>query len=108
MYATTQASPASPAVPPPAAFRKTLSAIYVRHTSALRDLARPRVRSSADAWDAVQDAFLFVLEHPPTDRTERGITSALEAAVRNACGHQARQQKDDVNLKIALRKRFPV
>ena len=91
-----------------AQLRKSLSAVYARHSNALRELARTRVRSSTNAWDAVQDAFLFVLEHPPSDTSERALAAALESAVRTACGRQARQRADDVNLYIALRKRFPV
>ena len=88
--------------------RKNLSAVYARRSDSLRELARPRVRTGANAWDAVHDAFLHVLEHPPSDTSERALGAALESAVRNACNRQARQRTDDVNLKIALRKRFPV
>jgi DNA-directed RNA polymerase specialized sigma24 family protein len=107
MYVTTLL-PSAASVSASPDFRKQLSAVYRRRSDSLRELARTRVRKSADAWDAVQEAFLFVLEHPPADTSERGLTSALEAAVRAACGRQARQRADDVNLKIALQKRFPV
>ena len=107
MYATTQ-SPSAPSAATSADFRKNLSAVYTCRSSSLRELARSRVRNGAAAWDAVQDAFLFVLEHPPRDTSERGLTAALEAAVRASCGRQARQRTDDLNLKIALQKRFPV
>jgi DNA-directed RNA polymerase specialized sigma24 family protein len=114
MYATTSTPSVSPvssvSIDPNAGaqLRKSLSAVYARRSSALRELARPRVRNGADAWDAVQDAFLFVLEHPPSDTSERALSAALETAVRTACGRQERQRTDDSNLRIALRKRFPV
>jgi DNA-directed RNA polymerase specialized sigma24 family protein len=91
-----------------AAFRKNLGAVYARRSGALRDLARTRVRNGADSWDAVQDAFLHVLEHPPSDTSERALSAALEAAVRTSCGRHATRRREDEALRIALRKRFPV
>ena len=88
--------------------RKSLTAVYARRSTALREIARTRLRSGADAWDALQDAFLHVLEHPPADLSERALTLALDTAVRAACGRQERQRSDDEKLCIALRKRFPV
>jgi DNA-directed RNA polymerase specialized sigma24 family protein len=114
MYAITSTpsvsdpSTLNPSAAADARLRRNLSAVYARDASALRELARRRVRTSTNAWDAVQDAFLFVLEHPPKDTSERTLAGALESAVRTACGRQARQRADDVTLEIALRKRFPV
>ena len=112
MYATTNATPsAQPTRNPDRAgmqLRARLSAVYSTRAHALRDLARPRVRNGAEAWDAVQDAFLQVLEHPPADTSERALAAALESAVRAACSRQARVHADDLSLRIALRKRSPV
>jgi hypothetical protein len=88
--------------------RRALTAVYGRRASALRELARPRVRHAAEAWDAVQDAVLFVLEHPPSDCGEAALAAALDAAVRLVCAEYAKRHAGDERLRIALRKRFPV
>jgi DNA-directed RNA polymerase specialized sigma24 family protein len=104
MYARSVAASAATS----ASLRGRLAAVYAVHANALRELARPRVASRADAWDAVQDAFVFVLEHPPRDPGDAALLAALETAVRTACGRQARARRDDFDLRVALQKRFPV
>ncbi len=110
MYATLPSAPLSlvPAQSSQEVLRKNLTAVYARRSAALRDVARTRVRNGADSWDAVQEAFLHVLEHPPSDTSERSLSAALDAAVRTSCGRKAAQRRDDETLRIALRKRFPV
>ncbi len=99
MYATIPSAPLSlvPAQSSQEVLRKNLTAV-----------SRTRVRNGADSWDAVQEAFLHVLEHPPSDTSERSLSAALDAAVRTSCGRKAAQRRDDETLRIALRKRFPV
>jgi DNA-directed RNA polymerase specialized sigma24 family protein len=115
MYATTidpsvstTVSTPDPSTPDPAIVRTNLDAVYRARWSALLEVARKYVRKDYDASDAVQDAFVLVLARPPRDTSPRGLGIALDAAVRTACERQRRVRRDDQELKIGLRKRFPV
>jgi len=94
--------------PDPQALRRTLDAVYRERWATLHEVARRFVRKDDDASDAVQDAFLHVLEHPPRDASRRVLGIALEDAVRVMCGRQRRTRRDEEDLKIGLRRRFPV
>jgi DNA-directed RNA polymerase specialized sigma24 family protein len=115
MYATTidpsispDVSSPDPSTPDLELFRTNLDAVYRARWSALHEIARKYVRKDHDASDAVQDAFVQILTRPPRDTSPRALGVALEAAVRAACGRQRRVRRDDAELKIGLRKRFPV
>jgi DNA-directed RNA polymerase specialized sigma24 family protein len=98
----------SPSTPNPQLLRTILDGVYRERWSALHEIARKYVRNDDDASDAVQDAFVQILAHPPRDTSRRALGVALDAAVRAACERGRRARRDDAQLKIGLRKRFPV
>jgi len=116
MYATTidttTQSEVSPSVTVtdlnPQLLRNALDAVYRERWASLLEIARTHARRHEDPSDAVQDAFVQVLERPPRDTSKRALALALEAAVRAACGRQRRSRRDEAAMKIGLRKRFPV
>ena len=88
--------------------RRAVDAVYRERWASLLEVARKHARKGDDASDAVQDAFVQVLEHPPRDASKHTLTVALEAAVRAACERQRRNRRDEAAMKVGLRKRFPV
>jgi DNA-directed RNA polymerase specialized sigma24 family protein len=100
--------PSPIAAPSPQLLRSTLDAVYRERWADLHEIARKHARRHEDPSDAVQDAFVQVLERPPRDTSKRALALALEAAVREACGRHRRIQRDEAAMKIGLRKRFPV
>jgi len=102
MYAT----PIFPTSSESETFRRNLGAVYARHAPALRDEAHLVFRQRARAYDAVQDAFLAVLENPPADASERSLAEALRVAFRRALGRHQQCSRDDRVLAAAARERI--
>jgi DNA-directed RNA polymerase specialized sigma24 family protein len=115
MYATTiepttpsEVSPLSLSTPDPELVRRALDAVYRENRASLYAIARKHARKDEDASDAVQDAFVHVLERPLRDASKHALALALEAAVRAACERHRRNRRDEAAMKVGLRKRFPV
>jgi DNA-directed RNA polymerase specialized sigma24 family protein len=102
--ATSEVSPSADAN----LLRRTLDAVYRERVASLLVIARRHARNGDDASDALQDAFVHVLAHPPLDPSKRALTVALETALRTACERQRRHRRDEAAMKVGLRKRFPV
>jgi DNA-directed RNA polymerase specialized sigma24 family protein len=83
----------------------TLSAVYAAHAPALRKRVALATSERAHAWDVVQEAFLHVLDHPPSNVSPTSLAAALDGAVRAACRRESRRRADDAQMRIALRKR---
>lgn len=90
---------------PSPAFRSTLIRIYANHRDEMFATAARILVSHADADDAVQDAFLAVLESPPRETNERTLTAALDGALRIACGQKVQERSQDERARVALARR---
>ncbi len=87
-------------------FRRNLGAVYACRIVALRASAQLRLGRPTDAHDAVQEAFLHVLENPPADTSIASLSNALDIALRRTTGRFAETGRSDVALARASRERI--
>lgn len=90
------------------ALRRNLGAVYARVASPLRERARIHLRSRDRAYDAVQDAFLAVLENPPADTSEPSLRRALESALYRVTGKHAQSRRIEADIATAIRQQLRI